>query len=50
MRRWGVWTPGAGYRSTAPKKELEVSQDITAQAQSSRLSSVLPKKNPTAQG
>ena len=33
MRVLGVWTPGAGCRSTAPRKEPEVSQSNTDQAQ-----------------
>ena len=29
---WRVWTPGAGYRSTAPRKGPKVSQGNTGQA------------------
>ena len=32
MRVLGVWTPGAGNRFTAPRKEPKVSQDNTGQA------------------
>ena len=38
MRVLGVWTPGAGYGSTAPRKEPEVSQDDTGQAQAAEIS------------
>ena len=38
MRVLGVWTPGAGYRSTAPRKEPKVSQDNTGQAHVAEIS------------